>query len=175
MKRIVSVGLLITCMLGSAHAQTNADREAVRALPKKFCDAWAKHDAHHLAAIMADDVDFVTVGATWTHGRRDFEKYHSRLLTGRFKDSSNTPLEIAERFLRPDLAVIHCNWTITGDKNFDGTARPQRYGMMVMVAEKRSGEWFVVVGQNTNRAETTVPPELDGITTRIPVPGLNRK
>jgi hypothetical protein len=29
---------------------------------------------------MADEVDFVTVGAVWLHGRPDFEKYHVRLL-----------------------------------------------------------------------------------------------
>jgi hypothetical protein len=39
--------------------------------------------------IMPDDVDFVTVRATWFSGRADFEKYHMRLLSGRFKESTN--------------------------------------------------------------------------------------
>jgi uncharacterized protein (TIGR02246 family) len=34
--------------------------KAVRQIPQDFCDAWAKHDGHALAKIMADDVDFVT-------------------------------------------------------------------------------------------------------------------
>jgi uncharacterized protein (TIGR02246 family) len=174
-RRVLGTVLLAAVAAAPVAAQTSGDSEAVRALPRRFCDAWAKHDAHQLAAIMADDIDFVTVGATWTHGRPDFEKYHSRLLTGRFKESSNTPLEIAERFLRPDLAVIHWTWSISGDKNYGGTPRPQRYGMMVMVAEKRNGNWLVVVAQNTNRVEATPPPELEGISTPIPVPGLNRK
>ena len=42
---------------------------------------------------MAEDVDFVTVGGAWFHGRADFDKYHTRLLAGRFRDSTNTPLE----------------------------------------------------------------------------------
>ena len=58
-------------------AQTKSDEEVVRTLPQAFANAWAKHDGHELAKIMADDVDFVTVGATWLHGRPDFEKYHS--------------------------------------------------------------------------------------------------
>ena len=74
----------------SLSAQTKADEEAVHELPQAFCDAWAKHDGHELAKIMADEVDFVTVAATWLHGRADFEKYHVRLLSGRFKDSTNT-------------------------------------------------------------------------------------
>ena len=66
------------------NATPQRDDEAVRKLPQMFCDAWAKHDGHQLATIMAVDVDFVTVGAHWFHGRADFEKYHSRLLSGRF-------------------------------------------------------------------------------------------
>ena len=158
----------------SLSAQTKADEEAVHKLPQAFCDAWAKHDGHELAKIMADEVDFVTVAATWLHGRADFEKYHVRLLSGRFKDSTNTPLEMAVRFLRPDLAVVHWNWTIQGDRNADGTARPQRYGMMVMVAEKRNRTWLVVVAQNTNNM-LGVPPEQQDIKTPIPIPGSGKQ
>jgi uncharacterized protein (TIGR02246 family) len=150
-------------------AQTKPDEEAVRNLPLAFCDAWAKHDGHELAKIMADDVDFVTVGATWLHGRPDFEKYHARLLSGRFRQSTITPLQIAVRFLRPDIAVVHWSWTIAGDRNPDGTAREQRYGMMTMVSEKRNGAWLVVVSQNDNSLPG-LPPEFEGIKTPIPIP-----
>ena len=108
-------------------AQTKSDEDAVRALPRAFCEAWAKHDGHQLATIMAEDVDFVTVGGAWFHGRADFEKYHTRLLSGRFRDSTNTPLETIVRFLRPDEAVVHWKWTIEGDKNPDGSPRPKRH------------------------------------------------
>src|SRR4051794_26518034 len=33
-------------------AQTKSDEDAVRALPRAFCEAWAKHDGHQLATIM---------------------------------------------------------------------------------------------------------------------------
>ena len=56
-------------------AQTKTDLETLRKIPQDFCDAWAKHDGHALAQIMADDVDFVTVGGTLIHGRSDFETY----------------------------------------------------------------------------------------------------
>ena len=45
-----------------------------------------RHDVHQLVRMMAEDVDFVTVGLTWLRGRADFEKYHARLLTGRFNE-----------------------------------------------------------------------------------------
>ena len=167
-------GLLLFLLAVGANAQRKADEEAVRRLPQAFSDAWAKHDGHELAKIMADDVDFVTVATTYLHGRADFEKFHTRLLSGRFKEASITPLQTTARFLRPDMAVVHWSWRIEGDKNADGTARLPRFGMMVMVAEKRNGSWLVVVAQNTN-AVLGLPPELQDIKTPIPIPGAAEK
>ena len=151
-----------------ANAQTKSDEEALRALPRAFCGAWAKHDGHQLATIMAEDVDLVTVGGTWFHGKADFEKYHTRLLAGRFRESTNTPLEIVVRFLRPDEAVVHWSWTIEGDKNLDGSPRPKRFGIMTMVARKQGGAWLVAVAQNTNAGPGA--PEADDIKLPISLP-----
>lgn len=167
------VMLLLATSL-NLNAQTKADEEAVRKLPQAFCDAWAKHDGHELAKMMSDDVDFVTVATVYLHGRPDFEKFHVRLLSGRFKDSTITPLETTVRFMRPDMAVVHWSWKIAGDKNFDGTARPPRFGMMTMVAEKRGDNWQVVVAQNTN-AMLGTPPELQDIKAPIAIPGTEVK
>jgi uncharacterized protein (TIGR02246 family) len=153
-----------------ANAQTKADEEATRKLSQAFSDAWAKHDGHELAKMMADDVDFVTVATTYLHGRADFETFHVRLLSGRFKESTITPLQTTVRFLRPDMGVVHWSWKIEGDKNPDGTPRQPRYGMMTLVVEKQGGNWRVVVGQNTN-AILGIPPELQDIKTPIAIPG----
>jgi len=169
MKHLVR-GVLLLFLAAATNAQSKADEEAVRKLPQAFCNAWAKHDGHELAKIMADDVDFVTVATTYLHGRADFEKFHVRLLSGRFKEAMITPLETTVRFLRPDMAVVHWSWKIEGDKNPDGSARQPRYGMMTLVAERKSGTWLVVVGQNTN-AILGIPPELQDIKTPIAIPG----
>jgi len=138
--RVVSLVLLFFHLFNFAlHAQTKSDEEAVRNLPRSFSAAWANHNGHELAKIMADDVDFVTVATVYLHGGTDFEKFHARLLSGRFKDSIITPLQINARFLRADMAVVHWSWRIEGDKTFDGTQRPPRFGMMTMLAEKREG------------------------------------
>jgi uncharacterized protein (TIGR02246 family) len=163
-------GFVLLFFAVASNAQSKNDEEAVRRLPQGFANAWAKHDGHELAKIMAEDVDFVTVATTYLHGREDFEKFHTRLLSGRFKEASLTPLQTTVRFLRPDMGVVHWSWKIEGDKNADGTARQPRYGMMTMVAEKRNGIWLVVVAQNTN-AMLGIPPELQDIKTPISIPG----
>ena len=72
------------------------------------------------------------------------------------------------RFIRPDLALIHWSWRIQGDKNADGSARPPRFGLITMPAEKRKGTWLVVVAQNTNCGSG--PPEIQAIKPSIAVP-----
>ncbi len=173
MRKLLS-GILLLLLAGASNAQSKEDEQAARKLPQAFCDAWAKHEGHELAKIMADDVDFVTVATTYLHGRSDFEKFHVRLLSGRFKEAMIAPLQTTVRFLRPDMAVVHWSWRIEGDKNPDGSPRQPRYGMMTMVAEKRSGTWLVVVAQNTN-AMLGIPPELQDIKTPIPIPGTGQK
>ncbi len=85
-----------------------------------------------------------------------------------------TPLATTVRFLRSDLAVVHWSWQMSGDKNFDGSPRPPRFGMMTMVAQKRRGVWQVEVAQNTNALLGT-PPELQDIKSPIAIPGTEKK
>jgi uncharacterized protein (TIGR02246 family) len=161
--------VLFLAAISAAQAQTKLDEEAVHGLPQAFAAAFNKHDGHQLAQIMADDIDFVTVGATWLHGKSDFEKYHTRLLDGRFHGTKTDVLQVTVRFLRPDIAIVHWSWTVTGDKNPDGTSRKRRYGMMTMVAEKRAGSWLVVASQNDGSLPG-LPPEFEGITSPMPMP-----
>ncbi len=162
----------IMAMLAAAsavRARSTSDEEAVGRLPQAFAAAFNNHDGHQLAQIMADDVDFVTVGATWLHGRSDFEKYHTRLLNGRFHSITVEVLRVAVRFLRTDVAIVHWSWTATGDRNPDGSARERRYGLMTMIAQKRSGNWLVAASQNDD-SFPGLPPEFEGITSPIALP-----
>jgi uncharacterized protein (TIGR02246 family) len=174
------LGLMCCAMAGIgrvAHAQPKTDDAELRRLPHAFSDAFNKHDAHQLAGIMTNDVDFVTVGLTWLVGRADFEKYHGRLFADRFKDISYRVLETHVRMKRPDLAVVRHSWSIEGDRNVDGTARPPRFGMMTMLAEKTDGTWLVSAVQNVNAPtgeRPAITPESEGITSPIRVPRVGR-
>ncbi len=159
---------------GIVQAQNKADEAAVHNVPQAFAAAWAKHDGHQLAKIMSEDVDFVNIGGDWLKGRADFELYHTRLLSGRFRESTITPLEIAVRFLRPGVAVLHWSWRIQGDRNEDLTPREPRFGLFTMILQKRRGEWLVVVAQNVNWLPGP-NPELNGIKPPIVFPNTKEK
>lgn len=168
---------LLIALLGVpliANAQNQSDEAAVRNIPQLFAAAWAKHDGHELAKIMSEDVDFVNVGGDWLHGRKDFELYHSRLLSGRFKESRVVPLETVIRFLRPDLAVLHWSWKVEGDKSEDLAPRKPRFGLFTMIVEKKNAGWLVVEAQNTNWMPGP-NPELNGITPPIVFPEVEDK
>lgn len=163
--------LLWLCLL-LAHPVRAQGEDAVRrieALPDRFSAAWAKHDGGQLAQLMADNVDFVTVGGAWLHGRQDFQTYHTRLLSGRFKESTIAPLERRVRFIRPDLAILRWSWRIEGDREFDGTPRPPRFGIFTMLVELRGGDWLIIAAQNTNGGPGTAP-ENEGLTFPIALP-----
>jgi len=123
---------------------------------------------------MADDVDFVNVGAGWTHGKADFELYHTRLLSGRFKESILTPRDTAVRFLKPGVGVLHWSWSVAGDRNEDLTPRKPRFGLFTMVVEKRGNAWLVVAAQNANFMPGP-NPEMDGIKPPIGFPNVVEK
>lgn len=160
----------ILVLTAYAEAQTKSDQTMVRAVPQAFVAAWARHDGHELAKIMAEDVDFVNVGGDWLHGRRDFELYHTRLLSGPFKQSSLKVLDTAVSFLRPDIAVLHWTWSIQGDGREDPVTHEPRKGIFTMIVERRGGDWVVAVAQNTNQI-TGPNPQLEGIKPPIVFPG----
>src|SRR5258708_35103119 len=104
--------ILLGLLVATSNGKSKTDEETVRNLPLAFCDAWAKHDGHELAKIMADDVDFVTVATTYLRGRADFEEFHVRLPSGRFREATLIALKTTVHFLRPEMAAVHWRWKV---------------------------------------------------------------
>ncbi len=165
---IAASALLVASSAIPAISQTTGDRAAVARLPALFSAAWATHRGEELAKLVSDDVDFVNVGAIWLHGKSDFAKYHSRILSGRLGTSTITPLAENVRFLGGDLAFVRWSWRIDGEKDSNGAATPVRYGLMTLVARRQHGKWQVIAGQNTNSGPQR--PEASDIVAPIVVP-----
>ena len=65
--------LVVSVGFASAEIGGGQDEEALKALVTAYCDAWNTHDGRALARIMAEDVDYVNVGARWFQGKADVE------------------------------------------------------------------------------------------------------
>ncbi|MEP6902887.1 MAG: SgcJ/EcaC family oxidoreductase [Actinomycetota bacterium] len=156
MKRISIFLILLISIALSAAAQSkeNAkDRETIKSIALKWQDDWNRHDMKDLAALVAEDVDFITVGGSWLKSQKDFEAYHTERHEMQFKESVWMTKNTEVKFIKSDVAVAHVEWSISGDKDPDGTPRQPRQGIFTWVLEKRKGAWLIIASQNTNLRE----------------------
>ncbi len=52
--------------------------------------------------------------------------------------------------LRPDVAVLHMRWQLTGDTGIDGVTLPTREGVMSLVTVRAGSNWQIASAQNTD-------------------------
>jgi uncharacterized protein (TIGR02246 family) len=159
MKRLSIILIVIISIAIPAAAQTKGnvkDTEAVKNIALKWQDAWNRHDMKALAALVAEDVDFITVGGVWQKNQKEFEEYHAKGHAMQFKESIWTTKNTTVKFIKSDIAVAHVEWLIKDDKDPDGTPRPPRQGIFTWVLEQKKGAWLIIAAQNTNIREPVV-------------------
>jgi uncharacterized protein (TIGR02246 family) len=129
--------LALSFVVTGARAQSGPD-EVVSAL----MSSWNAKDAHAFASQFTEDATFVNVTGTIWIGPKDIEE---RLANAAAFKSSHAEIKPESlRFLRPDVALLHASWTITGDPR---SPQPRSY-LMTMVVSKRNGRWFIFAAQN---------------------------
>jgi uncharacterized protein (TIGR02246 family) len=150
-----AVGLALLFPVWPANSQNNVnDLDAVKQIERDWQEAWNRHDMKALAALVAEDVDFITVSGTWLKGRKAFHGSQARLHTMQFKDSVWTTTDVQVKFLKPDIALVHVSWGMKGDKDPDGTPRQLGRGIFTRVVTKQGGRWLIQASQTTNIRET---------------------
>ena len=132
--------------------------DAARAVSDGFVDAWNRHDMAAFAALYAENADFVNVLGLWLHGRAAIQEHHAAIHATRMKTSRLTALETEVRFLRPDVALVHVHWELTGQIAQDGAALPPRQGVLSHVVAKTGGKWLITSSQNTDIAPIPSAP-----------------
>jgi uncharacterized protein (TIGR02246 family) len=153
---ILSVAFLGKFVVTGASPQSGPE-EAVSGLMA----SWNLKDAHAFASQFTEDATFVNVnGALWI-GRKDIEDRHAK--AGIFKSSHAEIKPERARLVRPDIALMHVSWTITGDPR---DPQPRSY-LMTMVVSKRDGRWLIVAAQNGSAVDRSTLP---GTTVLVPSP-----
>jgi uncharacterized protein (TIGR02246 family) len=152
MKSII-IAILVLILHQGAGAQTDnsSDVVAIKKLAEQWQEAWNKKDATGMTALLADDVDFVTVLGPkgWMKGRAQFQEAHARMFQTLFTESVWTNKETHVKFLRPDLAIQRVLWQTTGDKVRHRKHGELREGIFTWVVEKKNDQWLIVASQNT--------------------------
>jgi uncharacterized protein (TIGR02246 family) len=155
MNRTVSAILLLLAMTATATIQIGArnqraDEAGVRVVASGFVEAWNRHDMKAFVALFAEDADFVNVIGLWWRGRDEIQKAHEAIHATRMKNSHLAAGETAVRFLRPDVAVVHMKWELTGDTGIEGKPLAPRKGILTHVVTKTGAKWLIAASQNTD-------------------------
>lgn len=127
--------------------------EAPMDLIKAFVKAWDAKDADAIGRLFVEDADFVNaVGLRWT-GRRSIVKGLRFGFTHMFPDAEVQVLELSQRLLGDDAAVVVAKWQITGQVDPDGQPVDARRGVLSATLIKLAdGSWLGVGCQNTDIA-----------------------
>lgn len=125
------------------------DEAQIRDLQTQQAAAWNRHDATAYANLFTEDGDVVNVVGWWWQGRREIE---SKLTTGfafAFKQSTLTITDVQVKFVKPDIAIAHIRWTMTGARTPPGVPEP-RAGIQLQILKKQQGKWLIASFQNTS-------------------------
>lgn len=76
--------------------------------------------------------------------------HHRKNHASIFKTSVWATDSVAIKYARPDLAIIHIGWGISGDAHHDGTLNDPRHGMSTWVLTKQKDQWLLLAVQNVN-------------------------
>jgi uncharacterized protein (TIGR02246 family) len=142
----LALSLIFPAPPARAQAQasgSDADSAAIKKVCADFSENFSRHDAHAVAMTFAEDADFTNMNGRHSHGRADIEKWFAGLFRGNLKDSQRADTVKSIRYFSPDLAAVDADSVITGTKSADGSEIPPRKGLMVVLAVKQSGQWYI--------------------------------
>lgn len=117
--------------------------------PHAFARAWAARDAGALAALFADDADFVNVVGIWWRDAAAIERAHALGLGTFFAQSTLRIGRVAVRELGTDHAVVHARMHLRGQIAPDGSSADPRQTIMLFVLARRAGGWIGLAALNT--------------------------
>lgn len=119
-------------------------------IPHRFGEAWNNYDAHGIADLFFEDADFVNVVGKWWDNKEDIWKAHDYGLRVIFPESRLEVLDVKEKLLKKDVAVIHARISVTGQNKKEVETVGTRETMFIFVARKVDGKWICESAQNTD-------------------------
>lgn len=119
-------------------------------IPERFATAWNAKNPDGIAALFAEDADFVNVVGLWWRRKQRIWKAHEIGLRTFFRDSRLTVEQTEVKYVTEAVATVHARWTISGQYAPNGTAAGDRQGIFLFVAHQEAEGWICVAAQNTD-------------------------
>jgi uncharacterized protein (TIGR02246 family) len=120
-------------------------------LPSLFARAWNARDPDALAALFAEDAEFVNVTGLWWHDRASIRKAHAYGLERIFNQSTLVVHETTVNQLRDDVAIVHARMRLTGQTPLGRITQPgSRENVFSFVVHRTGNEWLCASAHNTD-------------------------
>ena len=114
-----------------------------------FIAAWMARDGTALAALFAEDADFVNVTGLWWRDRAAIARAHQYALDSFFSGTILTAGALTIRDLG-HVAVVHARMHLTGQRAPDGSIAGDRRTVFTFVLSRGVDGWLCVAAQNTD-------------------------
>ncbi|MFC0582713.1 YybH family protein [Micrococcoides hystricis] len=113
-------------------------------------ESWNAADADALAALFAEDAEFVNVVGLWWHDRDQIRKSHAFGFTDIFPGSTITMGEPRIRIMGGVAATVLSKWRLVGQVSPTGEPADAREGIFTFVLERQEDGWITVAAHNTD-------------------------
>jgi uncharacterized protein (TIGR02246 family) len=130
----------------TAPTPTQADKNAIAALPSRISTAWAAHDATAFAAVFTEDGSMVLPHAH-CRGREAIHTFMTEGWAGPYKGTKATGTPLDLRFLNADVALLTTRGGVLQPGETEVAA--ERSIIATWVAVNRSGEWLLAAYHNS--------------------------
>jgi uncharacterized protein (TIGR02246 family) len=151
MKRCLLLAALLMVVFVLLHAAISAgtpqanspEEDALRQIQTQFASAWAKSDAHSMAALFASDADLIIPTGVVMRGQTEIEAFYSSVFAQGYSGSQAGSEILRIRFLRADLALVDATWFIENIPAKDGSAAKDETGTLTLIATKSPLGWRI--------------------------------
>ncbi|OYX42907.1 MAG: DUF4440 domain-containing protein [Rhodobacterales bacterium 32-67-9] len=120
--------------------------------PRAFANGWAAHDAKALAALFAEDADFLTLTGHWAEGRKAIAATLTGELAGAFARAKLVTGRTKTRALSADVAQVMQRYVLSGIVHPDGSDAGRVGAILSAVLVAAPQGWQVAAAQFTAEA-----------------------
>ncbi|KAB2883940.1 MAG: SgcJ/EcaC family oxidoreductase [Albidovulum sp.] len=117
--------------------------------PRAFADAWAARDARAMAALFAEDADFLTLTGHWAEGRKAIAETVAGEMAGAFARAKLVTGRVKMRAISPGVAQVMQRYVLSGILNADGTDAGRVGAILSATLVEGPEGWQVAAAQFT--------------------------
>lgn len=117
--------------------------------PRAFADAWAARDARAMAALFAQDADFLTLTGHWAEGQKRIAETLAQEMAGAFARAKLVTGRTKVRTIAPGVTHVMQRYVLSGILNPDGSDAGRVGAILAATMVAGPDGWHVAAAQFT--------------------------